>query len=138
MKHVVAVPLKPPRPLTRTSCDCPSKVFLIKEYQSNKRPEPGNKTYNIFNTHSFVCAAKEVKTVMLNNTFVTSMPAKCLIYGSQYLYKQGLSCHPNILPTNDSYLHISIFNHTNSSINIKSNSLHFLCTIIITGHEFIA
>lgn len=136
MKHIVSVPEPQMLPQPKTSADCPFKVYLINTYPSYTRSVAGVKTFDIYYSKIFVCEAQKTQRLYFDKTFVTSLPAKCLVYGSQYLYRHGLSYAPTIISTNDTYVNIIIFNHTCETIILNPNMLHFHCTVILPGHNF--
>jgi len=118
----------------RTSCDCPSTVFVIKENNSDQIKEriyKGNKTLYLTNTMSLTLKPKEIKTIYFCSSITTSLPAICIMFGSEFLYKQGISYKINHVRSNDVYPHINICNHTTKTIQIAQKQLTFMCTIIL-------
>ena len=135
--NTIEIPVKQVKK-TRTSCDCPSTVFLICNIEHLKKHMKGIKTLDLFNSHSFILQPLQIKIIFFNNTLITSLPAVCLLYGSQYLYKKGISYKINLIKTNDNYLNIIIWNHTKQPINVNKNELHFIGTIVIPGPTLFA
>jgi hypothetical protein len=137
MKNTVVIPIPSCHVRkTQTSCDCPSKVFYINYYMSSKQSFAGIKTIDLYNQYSITLKPYEKMILYFEETIITSLPATCILYGSQFLYKLGISYKVNLLQTNDTYLNIIIFNHTPKTLNFEPNSLNFICTIILNGFSF--
>ena len=119
-----------------TSCDCPTSVLCVKDYTLNKNLGSGFKTLNLFNALPFLLKPQEIKTVYFNTTIQSSLPASCVLFAPQHLYLIGISYKINIIKTNDSYLNITLFNHTCQSISVKESDLHIMCTFVLPGNTF--
>ena len=140
---IIIPPRQKPSKLNRTSCDCPSTIFLTKynkfDHSMNIMTEKlssGHDSIFIYNTKSFTLLAHEIKTLYFDTIIKTLLPAMCILYGEPYLYKRGLSYKIQTLETNDSFLNIDIFNHTNNSIYVSENALSIICNVVIPGHRF--
>lgn len=147
-KHikVTSVPIPPPQipsKTNKTSCDCPSPVYFVKYYKYDhyvnhfqEALSKGDTLLYLTNIYSFTLQSKESKTVYFNNIIKTSLPTICILNGSQYLYKQGISHKISVLKANDSYLYIQLYNHTGHPMYVAENTLSITCNIVLPGHEF--
>ena len=66
-----------------------------------------------------------------NVIVITSLPAISLVYGCTYFYRQGLSVIINPIPTNDTYLSVTIVNKKSIVNHFKADSLTFYCQTIL-------
>ena len=65
--NTIEIPVKQVKK-TRTSCDCPSTVFLICNIEHLKKHMKGIKTLDLFNSHSFILQPLQIKIIFFNNT----------------------------------------------------------------------
>ena len=64
--------------------------------------------------------------------FITALPALCILTVNSILYRYNLFANITIIPTNDSYPHITIFNYTDETITI--NHLTTSCQIVLAAN----
>jgi hypothetical protein len=121
---------------SKTSCDCPSSIFLTYNFGTNEKSYKGNKNVSLYNSNSIFLKPHEKKIIHFNQTFMTTFPAMCLLYANEFSYRKGISFQPNFVRTNDTYLNITIFNHTCNPIYLKPYDLHVICVLIFPGINF--
>ena len=66
---------------------------------------------------------------------VSSLPATSFVYAPELLYRIGLNCTPAFIPTNDTYLFITVYNQTSKPIECRN--LQFFCTTTLTSNNVI-
>ncbi len=60
---------------------------------------------------------------------ITSLPAVSILYGNDFLFRHGLTCVINPIPTNNTLLHIKLYN--NKLIPSTFEKSHYnLCVIL--------
>lgn len=57
-----------------------------------------------------------------------------MIYGSDFLYRLGITCVINQIPTNDSFLNVTIFNHKSVPITLEKKTLQFTCHTVLAKY----
>lgn len=55
--------------------------------------------------------------------FITHLPALCIVTANSILYRYDLFYNVTIMPTNDSYPYITLFNYTTQPITVNSLSV---------------
>ena len=83
------------------------------------------------NAEEFTLEPNEFKTLHFKILVITNLPAVSILYQSGLLFRRGLSCIVNQIPTNDISLHITIFNHSDISKTIAEDSLQFYCHTVL-------
>ena len=64
---------------------------------------------------------------------ITSLPAVSILYGNDFLFRHGLTCVINPIPTNNTLLHIKLYN--NKLIPSTFEKSHYnLCVILSYCH----
>ncbi len=92
-----------------------------------------NNTLHCYNENVYVIKANTCQTIAFPLTIITSLPALCLITCNSWIYYKNLTYMVNSMPTNDSYLYISLFNYTKESITLNPFDLQLTCKIVVTG-----
>jgi hypothetical protein len=83
------------------------------------------------NDTAFTIEPHQYKTLQFNILVITNLPAVSIIYQSTLIFRLGLSCVVNQIPTNDIPLHITIFNHSDLTKNISKDTLQFYCHTVL-------
>jgi hypothetical protein len=91
----------------------------------------GKSTINLYNKESITLKPYEATIVNFDVTVITSLPATSILYGCSLMYRQGLSCIINLIPTNDHYLYVTIINKNPHSVQFKCDTLLFECNTIL-------
>jgi len=84
------------------------------------------------NQTSFTVLSCDYATINFNILVITSLPAVTILYGNDFLFRYGLTCVINQIPTNDTLLNIKVYNHKSVPITFEKESLQF------TGHTVLA
>ena len=79
------------------------------------------------NKTSFTIPSCDYTTIHFNVLVTTSLPAVTLLYGNEILFRHGLTCVINQIPTNDSLLSIKIYNPKSEPSTFAKESLQFTC-----------
>jgi hypothetical protein len=94
-------------------------------------------SYEVFRLHNenkitiFKNSSQKVEFPIL---FITSLPALCVLSCDSLLHRYKLFHNVNIIPTNDNYPHITLFNYTKKNITINPQQLLVHCRIVLTNH----
>ena len=62
---------------------------------------------------------------------LTNVPAVSILYQSGFIFRLGLTCVVNQIPTNDIPLNITIFNHCDSTKTVSKDILQFYCHTVL-------
>lgn len=93
-------------------------------------------TIYLYNQNDYIINANTCQTIAFPVTVITSLPALCLLTCNSFIYNKGLSYMINTLPSNDSYLYVSLFNYTSRPIVLYSNELQVTCKVVLTGKPY--
>lgn len=132
-KSTIKIPVTRLTKKPKVTCDCPTKVFQIKSWASTDNSMTGIKSLDLFNSRTITLKPKETRNIIFEKTIITSLPAICILYGSQFLYKLGISYEINVIQTNDTYANIFLHNHTRKIIHLPPNHLHVICSVVLPG-----
>ena len=61
---------------------------------------------------------------------ITSLPAVSILYGNDFLFRHGLTCVINPIPTNNTLLHIKLYNNNKLIPSTFEKSHYNLCVIL--------
>jgi hypothetical protein len=119
------------------SCqDGPTPVLRIR-YEGLKTilhcPHPALIT--LTNNTSFTIPSCGFTTINFNVLVTTSLPAVSILYGNDFLFRHGLTCVVNQLPTNDTLLHIKVYNHKSEPLTFAKESLQFTCHTVLAKYS---
>jgi len=117
----------------KTSHDCPTYVLRLRYVGNN--PYRCNKslpTITLTNKYLFTILPFQFKKIHFFSMVMSSIPATSFVYGSDLVFRLGLSCIITFIPTNDISLYIIVYNHTNQPLSFPKNSLQFNCTTALT------
>lgn len=135
MSDIISVPLRHymKRPKNCSYPDCPTPIVCLRYLGTNY----GNKytpvsTITITNNNELVIKPFHFKKVTFSVMVVSSKQATSFIYGSDYLFKLGLSFLITFIPTNDTNVYITVYNHTSETLYFSPHSLQFYCTTSLT------
>jgi hypothetical protein len=119
------------------SCqDSPTPVLRIRYegLQTNLNcPHPALIT--LTNNASFTIPSCNFATIYFNVLVTTSLPAVTLLYGNDFLFRHGLTCVVNQIPTNDTLLHIKVYNHKSEPLTFAKESLQFTCHTVLAKYS---
>jgi len=125
-----------PRPKEWDECEEFNPVFHIRTIHFS--------TCNIFKRshHIYHLSYEKTITIFSNSSqivgfpvlFITSLPALCVLTCDPLLHRYELSHNVNIVPTNDTYPHITLFNYTKKPITIKHLTVY--CQIVLMGKPY--
>lgn len=73
------------------------------------------------------------QTIDLPILFLTSLPAVCVVTCDPILHRYNLSHNINIVPTNDTWPRVTLFNHTTKTITVTPFHLTVCCQIVLSG-----
>jgi hypothetical protein len=121
-------------PKNYTCVDSPTPVLRI-QYEglpASLRPRANTALLTLTNTSSFTIRPCRYATLHFNILVKTSLPAVTILYGNDFLFRQGITCVINQIPTNDTMLNITIYNHKSVPVTFEKESLQF------TGHTVLA
>ena len=88
----------------------------------------------ITNPASFTVPPCCYKTIDFKVLVTTSLPAVTLIYGSEFLFRLGLTCVINHIPTNEIFLYVTVYNNKSTSIAVDENSLQFTAHTVLAKY----
>lgn len=86
------------------------------------------------NKTSFTIPSCDYTTIHFNVLVTTSLPAVTLLYGNEILFRHGLTCVINQIPTNDSLLSIKIYNPKSEPSTFAKESLQFTCHTVLAKY----
>ncbi len=122
-----------------TECDCGRPaVFEIRVIGSWNETwtRIENNTIHLYNENKYVISPNTCQTIAFPVTIVTSLPALCMLTCNSWIYRKNLTYMVNTLPSNDSYLFVSLFNYTQESITLNPFDLQVTCKIVVTGRPY--
>ena len=126
------------RPTNYSCNDSPTPVLQIRyEGLLDNLPPLTNKNLMITlsNFTSFTVLPRSYATLSLNVLVITSLPAVTTIYGSDFIFRHGLTCVINQIPTNDSVLNVTVYNHKSISSTFEKKSLQFIAHTVLTKYS---
>jgi hypothetical protein len=83
------------------------------------------------NDTEFTIEPHQYKTLQFKILVLTNVPAVSILYQSGFIFRLGLSCVVNQIPTNDIPLNITIFNHCDSTKTVSKDILQFYCHTVL-------
>lgn len=133
----INVPM-PKYKIQKESTDHPIPVLKIKYIGS---PPYGQcymdnmKTITLYYPHPLTLQSGQKKTLIFPVLVETSLPCLSIIYGTELLFRIGLTCNITMNNTNDSLLSTIVYNYSDKLITFPPNSLSFYCLTVISTHE---
>jgi hypothetical protein len=70
--------------------------------------------------------------------FITSLPTRCILTSDPFLHNDNLSCNITVVPSNDTYPKIILFNSSKHTINLYPRQLAVNCKIAIANFDHIS
>jgi hypothetical protein len=83
------------------------------------------------NDTAFTIEPNQYKKLQFKILVITNVPAVSILYQSSLIFRLGISCVVTQIPTNDIPLHITIFNHCDSTKDIPKDILQFYCHTVL-------
>lgn len=130
-----------PRPVcmkqpTNFSCvDSPKPVLRIRYECILTVPHSSNTPLiSLTNENSFTVPSCNFATIYFNVFVTTSLPAVTLIYGNDFLFRQSLTCVINPIPSNDTLLNVTVYNHKPTAVTFAKETLQFTCHTILAKY----
>lgn len=117
-----------------TSNDHPTPVLQIKYTGSPPYGEyrPNSSTITLYYPHSLTLNPLETITISFPILIETSLPCLTIIYGSQILFRHGLTCNITISHSNEPLIHPTrLYNFTDKLLTFPPHSLTFNCLTVI-------
>jgi len=124
-----------PRPKDEDECGGYYPVIHIKTKQFSYLSlfKHQRELYHLYNDKPITVLKKSSQLIEFPILFITALPALCIITVDSHLYRYNLFYNVSIIPTNDTYPHIILFNYTNKSITLNPNQLWVSCQIVLAG-----
>jgi len=123
-------------PENYTCVDSPAPVLQI-QYEGlppDFKCRTSTTLLTLTNKSSLTIKPCRYATIHFNVLVKTSLPAITMIYGSDFLYRLGITCVINQIPTNDSFLNVTIFNHKSVPITLEKKTLQFTCHTVLAKY----
>jgi hypothetical protein len=126
------------QPENYTECDCGgrSPIFetkLIGPLDKLFYRFENLNTIHFYNDKKYFLQPNSCKTIAFPVTILTSLPAESLLTCNSWIYTKNITTMINAIPTNDSYVYVTIFNYSTDIIEINPFDLQVTCKIIVTG-----
>ncbi len=123
-------------PKNFTCQDSPTPVLKIQyEGLSNTTSPHRNPAFiTLTNKKAFTIPSCNYAIIHFPVLVRTSLPAVSILYNNDFLYKQGLTCVINQIPTNDTLLHIKVFNYKLIPLTFEKESLQFICHTVLAKY----
>jgi hypothetical protein len=118
------------------SCqDSPTPVLKIRyKGLSNILPNKNSALITLTNKTAFTIKSCNYAIINFPVLVVTSLPAVSILYGNDFLFRHGLTCVINQIPTNDTLLHIKVYNHKLVPSTFEKDSLQFMCHTVLAKY----
>ena len=131
MKDCVTVPIckliNPPGGYTVAGCD---PICQIK-YIGTRPPYLTRSFLSLENKEKITLQPLQSYKLYFNVMVMTSLPATSIVYGSDHNYCRGLSIIITQIPTNDTYLNITLVNKTLRVLHFEPDTLSFYCKTVL-------
>ena len=112
--------------------DGPAPILITHLLSNGKRTLINPNSFTLRNSDSITLSSKKWKTIILDATILTSLPALCVgICNLRTLYYYGLTQGLIVFNTNDSRVKIQIYNNTTHSVTLPPYRLMVQCAIIL-------
>ena len=122
-------------PKNYTCQDSPTPVLQIRyEGLTTTLRSPNSALITLTNRTSFMIPSCDYATIYFNILVITSLPAVTLLYGNEFLFRRGLTCVINQIPTNETLLSIKIYNHKSEPSTFEKESLQFNCHTVLAKY----
>jgi len=133
---VVPDPVYMKWPKNYSCVDSPAPVLQLR-YEGipkNQHPRTNKALITLTNPTSFTIQANSYVTIHFKVLVTTSLPAVTLIYGSEFLFRLGLSCIINQIPTNDMFLNVTVYNNKSAPIHYDKESVQFTAHTVLAKY----
>ena len=94
-----------------------------------------NTKYEWSNNKSITIPKNSSQFITLPIIFITSLPTVCVLIVDSFLYRYNIYSTVNIVPNNDVFPQVKLFNNSNHSITIKKEQLKISCYIVLTQYQ---
>lgn len=124
------------RPDNYSCTDCPTPVLRIKYIgkQNYLQRTNSNSLITLTNNTSFTIKPHSYAKIHFNILVRTSLPAVSIIYDDNLLFRHGLTCIINQIPTNDTLLNVTIYNNKSELSTFAKESLQFICNTLLAHY----
>jgi hypothetical protein len=117
---------------------CPDSPTPILQIRYEGLPVDVHRTdkalITLTNKKQFIVLPNDYATINFNVLVTTSLPAVTILHGSDFLFRLGLTCVLNLIPTNDTFLSIKVYNHKSVPITCQKESLQFTGHTVLTKY----
>lgn len=128
-------PIYMKRPKNYSCRDRPSPVLQIRYDGLPTTLRSNSALITLTNKTEFTIPSCDYATLNFNVLVTTSLPAVTIVYDNDYLlFRHGLTCVINQIPTNDTMLYIKIYNHKSIPSSFEKESLQFTCYTLLAKH----
>jgi hypothetical protein len=129
MPLVVSIPslIVRPRPKDEDECGGFCPVIRIKTIKlpTSSLFQRNHELFELELTHPITISKNSSQNIEFPVVFITDLPALCIVTANSILYRYNLFYNVTIVPTNDSYPHITLFNYTTQPITVDWLSVSF-------------
>ena len=128
-----------PQPIFKMQKTCQEQLTTILnlKYIGNigKQIPSSSTTITITNPSCFTLEPFQFKKICFPIMVLSSLPASSFVYAPELLYRLGLHCIISVIPTNDTFLYITVYNYTTQSV--KCQNLQFYCTTTLSNNKLV-
>ncbi len=123
-------------PKNYTCQDSPTPVLKIRYIglPNSSNSSTSQASITLTNRTSFSIPSRDYAIIYFPVLVITSLPAISILYGDNFLFRHGLTCVINHIPTNDTLLHIKVYNHKSEPLTFAKESLQFMCHTVIAKY----
>ncbi len=129
MPLIVSIPplMVQPRPKDEDECGGFHPVIRIKtvDLSTSSLIQRSHDLFELDLTHPITISKNSSQNIELPVIFITDLPGLCIVTANSILYRYNLFYNATIIPTNDSYPHITLFNYTTQPITVNRLSVSF-------------
>lgn len=113
---------------SRTSSGCTKyHIYIHSPLQKIYRK---SHTFNISNEVEYILPPKQTVNIRFPVIVETSAPATCILSCDPYLKALKIFHHINLIPTNDKYLNIDVYNNNEDPYKMPAYGLQVNCAIV--------
>jgi len=125
-------PIIKARPEEWDACNDFNPVFDIRliHFSTGGIFKESHELFRLTNEKPITIFSNSSLTVEFPVLFITSLPASCVLMCDSSIHRYKLFHNINVVSTNDTYPHITLFNDTNRTITIPHFTVY--CRIVLT------
>jgi hypothetical protein len=120
-------------PKNYTCQDSPTPVLKIR-YEGLSTPYTNPVLITLTNKSSITIPSCDYAIINFPVLVTTSLPAISILYGNDFLFRHGLTCVINQIPTNDTLLYIKVYNNKSVTSTFEKESLQFICHTVLAKY----